>query len=68
MTDTMATVLDNHHFGTRQCPCPAAYFQAWNDYYVILLCLMPDDFTHQGKSATTQWVNQKICQCILLTL
>jgi hypothetical protein len=25
-------------------------------YYIILLCLMPDDFTHQGESAATQWV------------
>ena len=23
-------------------------------YFIILLCLMPDDFTHQGKSAATQ--------------
>ena len=37
-------------------------------YFIILLCLMPDDFTHQGESAATQWVNQTICQCILLTL
>ena len=22
MSDMMATVLDNHHFGTEQCPCP----------------------------------------------
>ena len=36
-------------------------------YFIILLCLTPDDFTHQGKSAATQWVNQTICQCILLT-
>jgi hypothetical protein len=26
-------------------------------YFVILLCLMPDNFTHQGESAATQWVN-----------
>jgi hypothetical protein len=26
-------------------------------YFIILLCLMPDDFTHQGESAATQWVN-----------
>ncbi len=37
-------------------------------YFIILLCLMPDDFTHQGESAATQWVNQTICQCIRLTL
>jgi hypothetical protein len=30
-------------------------------YFIISLCLMPDDFTHQGKSAATQWVNQTIC-------
>jgi hypothetical protein len=37
-------------------------------YFVILLCLTPDDFTHQGESAATQWVNQTICPCTLLTL
>ena len=26
-------------------------------YQYILLCLTPD-FTHQGESATTQWVNE----------
>jgi hypothetical protein len=26
-------------------------------YFIILLCLMPDDFTRQGESAATQWVN-----------
>ena len=25
-------------------------------YFVILLRLMPDDFTCQGESAATQWV------------
>ena len=35
-------------------------------YIIILLCLMPDDFTHQGESAVTQWVNQTICQCNLM--
>jgi hypothetical protein len=30
-------------------------------YFIILLCLMPDDFTRQGESAATQWVNQTIC-------
>jgi hypothetical protein len=25
-------------------------------YFIILLCLMPDDFTCQGESAATQWV------------
>jgi hypothetical protein len=27
-------------------------------YFIILLCLTPDDFTHQGESAASQWVNQ----------
>ena len=26
-------------------------------YFSILLCLTPDDFTHQVESAATQWVN-----------
>jgi hypothetical protein len=26
-------------------------------YFIILLCLTPDDFTHQGESSATQWVN-----------
>jgi hypothetical protein len=26
-------------------------------YFIILLCLTPDNFTHQGESAATQWVN-----------
>jgi hypothetical protein len=25
-------------------------------YFIILLCLTPDDFTCQGESAATQWV------------
>jgi hypothetical protein len=25
-------------------------------YFIILLCLMPDDFTRQMESASTQWV------------
>jgi hypothetical protein len=29
-------------------------------YFIILLCPMPDDFTCQGESAATQWVNDKI--------
>ena len=37
-------------------------------FFIILLCLMPADFTHQGESAATQWVNQTICQCILLAV
>jgi hypothetical protein len=27
-------------------------------YFIILLCLTPDDFTRQGESATTQWVKK----------
>jgi hypothetical protein len=26
-------------------------------YFIILICLMPDDYTRQGESAATQWVN-----------
>ena len=26
-------------------------------YFSILVCLMPDNFTSQGESAPTQWVN-----------
>jgi hypothetical protein len=26
-------------------------------HFIILLCLMPDDFTCHGESAATQWVN-----------
>jgi hypothetical protein len=29
-------------------------------YFSILLCLMPDDFTHQMESAATQWVKQRL--------
>jgi hypothetical protein len=29
-------------------------------YFIILLCLTPDDFTCQGESAATQWVNFSI--------
>ena len=36
-------------------------------YFIVLLCLTQDDFTHQGKSAATQWVNQTICQRIFVT-
>jgi hypothetical protein len=34
-------------------------------YFIILLCLTPDDFTRQGKSAATQCINQTICPCTL---
>ena len=27
-------------------------------YFIILLCLTPDDFTRQEESAANQWVNQ----------
>jgi hypothetical protein len=26
-------------------------------YFILLLGLTPDDFTRQGESAATQWVN-----------
>jgi hypothetical protein len=29
-------------------------------YFIILLCLMPDDFTRQGESACAEWVKQYI--------
>jgi hypothetical protein len=36
-------------------------------YFIILLCLMPDDFTCQGESAATQWVNLPMHLVHLLT-
>jgi cytosine/uracil/thiamine/allantoin permease len=27
-------------------------------YFIILLCLTPDDFARQEESASTQWINQ----------
>jgi hypothetical protein len=30
---------------------------SWCAFFIILLCLMPDDFTRQVESAATQWVN-----------
>jgi hypothetical protein len=33
-------------------------------YFIILLCLTPDNFTHQGESAGTQWV--KPCHVLYL--
>jgi hypothetical protein len=27
-------------------------------YFIILLCLMPDNFTSQGERATTQWIKK----------
>jgi hypothetical protein len=35
-------------------------------YFVILLCLIPDDFTHLGESAATQWVNWVIMGYLLM--
>ena len=29
-------------------------------YFIILLCLMPDNFTHQRESGGAQWVNVKV--------
>jgi hypothetical protein len=29
-------------------------------YFIILLCLMTDNFTCQGESAATQWVKSKL--------
>ena len=26
-------------------------------YFIISLCLMPDNFTRQGENAATQWIN-----------
>ena len=40
----------------------------YTPYFIISLCLTPEDFTRQGKSAATQWVNQTIFQCILLPI
>jgi transcriptional antiterminator len=28
-------------------------------YFIIFLCLTPDDFTGKGESAATQWVKQE---------
>jgi hypothetical protein len=28
-------------------------------YFIILLCLTPDNFTCKGEGAATQWVNKK---------
>jgi hypothetical protein len=39
---------------------PDQLVHIWKSNFVILLCLTPDDFTHQGRSsACTQWVKQK---------
>ena len=34
-------------------------------YFIILHCLMPDDFTHQGESTGAQWVKGG---CLLISL
>ena len=31
-------------------------------YFVILLCLTPNDFTHQEERAATKWVNGYMIQ------
>jgi hypothetical protein len=37
---------------------PVNPFKSGNaSHFIILLCLMPDDFTRQGESAATHWVN-----------
>jgi hypothetical protein len=36
-------------------------------YFIILLYLTPDDFTHQGESVATQWVNMRFL-IVLLTI
>ncbi len=28
-------------------------------YFIILLCLSPDDLTHQGENTATQWVKNQ---------
>jgi hypothetical protein len=45
-----------------------SFFPALGIYFVIFLCLMPDDLTRRRESAATQWVNRAIYPCILLTL
>jgi hypothetical protein len=37
-------------------------------YFIILLCLMPDNLTHHKESAATQWVNQQVMFNPLLKL
>jgi hypothetical protein len=32
-------------------------------YFIILLCLTPDNFTRQGESAATQWVTNPVFRC-----
>ena len=29
-------------------------------YFIILLCLIPDDFTRQEESASAQWVSPRV--------
>ena len=33
-------------------------------YYFTFVCVMPEDFTCQGESMPTQWVNT-VCQTVL---
>jgi hypothetical protein len=35
-------------------------------YFIILLCLTPDDFTCQGESTGSWWVNWPICSWMCL--
>jgi hypothetical protein len=37
-------------------------------YFIILLCLIPNDFTHQGESVATQWVKMAIFSSKILML
>jgi hypothetical protein len=40
--------------------CPCILLVAMHPdvpYFIILLCLTPDNFAHQGERAATQWVN-----------
>ena len=36
-------------------------------YFIFLLCLRSDDFTRQGESAATQWVNPLSASALPLT-
>jgi hypothetical protein len=34
-------------------------------YFIILLCLTPDDFTRQGERAATQWVKIELLNYVI---
>jgi hypothetical protein len=36
-------------------------------HIIVLLCLLPDDFTRQVESAATQWVNKLIDHKLIFT-